>query len=226
MPKGLETRTPVRASIGAAVAQLAAQTAQLAAAAAADGFRWPAWAATRGGTTGRSRRTTGGSGTCTPAGVLVPAPSITAADLVADLPGLAEAGGVQRADVGRATAVEPVDGGHRVVGERGTVEARVVVLALGVGTSAPAGGPVPAAKRQLFVLDLPVDADRVPFPRGAAAEQVLWGVDPVAKLPRIAEPEPGLLAVTGGSAVRACVPIGARVAARVGEALDRTRSVG
>ena len=39
VPKGLETRTPVRDSIGATVAQLAEQTAQLAAAAAVDGFR-------------------------------------------------------------------------------------------------------------------------------------------------------------------------------------------
>jgi Glutamate-cysteine ligase family 2(GCS2) len=39
VPKGLETRTPIRPSIGTAVAQLAEQTAQLAAAAGADGFR-------------------------------------------------------------------------------------------------------------------------------------------------------------------------------------------
>jgi hypothetical protein len=39
VPKGLETRTPIRGSIGAAVDQLAAQTAELAAAAAVDGFR-------------------------------------------------------------------------------------------------------------------------------------------------------------------------------------------
>jgi hypothetical protein len=39
VPKGLETRTPVRTSIDAAVAQLRAQTAQLAVAAGVDGFR-------------------------------------------------------------------------------------------------------------------------------------------------------------------------------------------
>jgi hypothetical protein len=39
VPKGLETRTPVRPSIGSAVAQLAEQTGQLAAAARVDGFR-------------------------------------------------------------------------------------------------------------------------------------------------------------------------------------------
>jgi Glutamate-cysteine ligase family 2(GCS2) len=39
VPKGLETRTPIRPSIAAAVAQLHEQTAQLAAAARPDGFR-------------------------------------------------------------------------------------------------------------------------------------------------------------------------------------------
>jgi hypothetical protein len=39
VPKGLETRTPIRPSIAASVDQLAGQTAQLAAAAAVDGFR-------------------------------------------------------------------------------------------------------------------------------------------------------------------------------------------
>ena len=39
VPKGLETRTPVRPSIRTAVAQLAEQTAQLAAAAGTEGFR-------------------------------------------------------------------------------------------------------------------------------------------------------------------------------------------
>ncbi|HEV7654046.1 MAG TPA: glutamate-cysteine ligase family protein [Mycobacteriales bacterium] len=39
VPKGLETRTPVRPTIAATVAQLAGQTAELARAAAVDGFR-------------------------------------------------------------------------------------------------------------------------------------------------------------------------------------------
>lgn len=211
-------------------------------------------------------------------GVLVPALNVAAADLVADLLGLAEAGGAARADVGTVTRVEPLDGGHRVVGDRGAVEARVVVLALGTGNPALVGGSPRLEKRQLFVLDLPVDADRArlphlvapvgggyayvfvkqtpdglrlllgqedlvadedltgpvdhlaellaagvgdrfPFLRGATAERVLWGVDQEAKVPRIDAAGPGLLAVNCGSAVRACVPIGDRVAAAVSAAL-------
>jgi glycine/D-amino acid oxidase-like deaminating enzyme len=211
-------------------------------------------------------------------GILVPAMNISAVDLVTDLVGLAARAGVGRADIGLVDRVEPLDGGHRVVGDRGTVEARVVVLALGTGTAALVGGAGAVEKRQLFVLDLPVDsdrarlphlvlpigpgfayvfvkqleaglrlllgqedliadddltgpvdhlaalldagvADRLPFLRGARAEQVLWGVDEAAKLPRIAEHGAGLIAVTCGSAVRACVPIGEQVAAAVAAAL-------
>ena len=208
-------------------------------------------------------------------GVLVPALNVSAADLVADLVGLAVRGGVRTEDVGLVVGLERVGGGHRVVGERGTVDAAVVVLALGIGNAALTGGPHPELeKRQLFVLDLPVTAqrarlphlvapigdghayvfvkqtpdglrlllgqedlvedrdlsgpvdyldellaagvaDRFPFLRGAAASEVLWGVDHAAKLPVLAEPAPGVLAVNCGSAVRACVPIGERVAARV-----------
>lgn len=212
------------------------------------------------------------------AGVLVPALNISAADLVADLAGLAERAGVGRADIGVVDRIEPLDGGHRVVGDRGTVEARVIVLALGAGNAALVGGPGPLEKRQLFVLDVPVDADRArlphvvvpigpgyayvfvkqtaaglrlllgqedlvadedltgpvdhlaelldagladrfPFLRGATAEQVLWGVDSPAKLPRIVEAGAGLLTVNCGSAVRACVPIGEQVAAAVAATL-------
>jgi glycine/D-amino acid oxidase-like deaminating enzyme len=162
-----------------------------------------------------------------------------------------------------------------VVGERGTVDAAVVVLALGTGNAALADGPRPELeKRQLFVLDLPVTeqraglphlvapvgdgyayvfvkqtsdglrlllgqedivddrdlsgpvdhlaellaagvADRFPFLRGAAATEVLRGLDVVAKLPVVTERGPGLLTVNCGSAVPACVPIGERAAARV-----------
>jgi glycine/D-amino acid oxidase-like deaminating enzyme len=211
------------------------------------------------------------------AGVLVPALNITAADLVADLVGLALAGGVERADVGEVTGLERLAGGHRVVGDAGTVEARVVVLALGTGNAALTGSTGELEARQLYVLDLPVDADRArlphvvapvgagyayvfvkrtpaglrlllgqedlvtdsldgpvdrlaelldagvadrfPFLRGAAAERLLWGVDHEAKLPVLAEPAPGLLTVNCGSAVRACVPIGERVAAAVRDRL-------
>jgi glycine/D-amino acid oxidase-like deaminating enzyme len=212
-------------------------------------------------------------------GVLVPALNIASADLVADLADLAVTGGVRAVDLGRVTGIEPVDGGHRVVGEQGAVEARVVVLALGAGNAALAGGPGPALeKRQLYVLDVPVTperaalphvvapvdggyayvflkhvdgalrlllgqeglvedgdlsgpvdhlaellaagvADRFPFLRAAAATEVLWGVDVAAKLPVLAEPRPGLIAVNCGSAVRACVPIGERAAGRVAELL-------
>jgi glycine/D-amino acid oxidase-like deaminating enzyme len=212
-------------------------------------------------------------------GIQVPALNISAADLVADLTGLALARGVRRVEIGRVTAVEPVDGGSRVVGADGAIEARVVVLALGTGNPALLGTPpAPLEKRQLFVLDLPVDADRatlphvvarvgpgyayvfvkqvteglrlllgqedlvpdddlsgpvdhlaellatgvadvLPFLRGVAAQRILWGVDQESKLPRIVEPRPGLLAVNCGSAVRACVPVGERVAARVAAAL-------
>jgi glycine/D-amino acid oxidase-like deaminating enzyme len=212
------------------------------------------------------------------AGVLAPALNITAADLVADLTGLARRHGVRDADLGRVTGVEPVEGGHRVTGERGTLEAGVVVLALGTGNAALTGDHQPVEKRQLFVLDLPVDADRAalphlvaavgsgyayvfvkqtaaglrlllgqeeliadhdlsgpvdhlaelldagvadrfPFLRGARAEQVLWGVDRVGKLPAITAHRPGLISVNCGSAVRACVPIGERAAAAVAAAL-------
>ena len=98
-------------------------------------------------------------------GVLVPALNVASADLVADLADLAVAGGVRTRDLGRVTGVESVDGGHRVFGERGTIEARVVVLALGVGNSALAGGPGPdLEKRQLYVLDVPVTAERATLP--------------------------------------------------------------
>ena len=58
-------------------------------------------------------------------------------------------------------------------------------------------------------------ADRFPFLHGAAATEVLCGLDLAAKLPVVTEPGPGLLTVNCGSAVRACVPIGERAAARV-----------
>ena len=99
------------------------------------------------------------------AGILAPALNVASADVVADLVELAAAGGVERRDVGPVRAVEPRTGGHRIVGERGTLEARVVVLAL--GTANPALVPqLPSRveKRQLFVLDLPVDDDRGRLP--------------------------------------------------------------
>jgi glycine/D-amino acid oxidase-like deaminating enzyme len=212
-------------------------------------------------------------------GVLVPALNIAAGDLVADLTGLAVGGGAGSLDLGLVTGIEPVDGGHRVVGDGGTIEARVIVLALGTGNAALVGGPrQELEKRQLFVLDLPVDserarlphvvapigpgyayvfvkqtadglrlllgqedlvadddlsgpvdhlgelldagvADRFPFLRGAVLQQVLWGLDHVDKLPLITEHGAGVISVNCGSAVRACVPIGQRVAALVAATL-------
>jgi glycine/D-amino acid oxidase-like deaminating enzyme len=103
------------------------------------------------------------------AGVLVPALNLAATDLVADLVGLATGAGVTEVDVGEVTAVEPVAGGHRVVGAAGTVEARVVVLALGAGNPALVPQlPAKLEKRQLFVLDLPVDERRAALPHVVA----------------------------------------------------------
>jgi glycine/D-amino acid oxidase-like deaminating enzyme len=89
--------------------------------------------------------------------------------VVADLVGLAAGAGVSTVDVGPVGAVEPVAGGHRVVGATGTVDARVVVLALGAGN--PALAPQLSArleKRQLYVLDLPVDQLRAALPHVVA----------------------------------------------------------
>lgn len=102
-------------------------------------------------------------------GVLVPALNVAAADVVADLVGLATGAGVAAADVGPVGAVEPVAGGHRVVGATGAVEARVVVLALGAGNPALVPQlPARLEKRQLFVLDLPVDELRAALPHVVA----------------------------------------------------------
>ncbi len=99
------------------------------------------------------------------AGVLAPALNVAATDLVADLVGLAAGAGVAEVDVGPVTAVEPVAGGHRVVGPAGSVDARVVVLALGAANPALVPDlPARLEKRQLFVLDLPVDEQRAALP--------------------------------------------------------------
>jgi glycine/D-amino acid oxidase-like deaminating enzyme len=103
------------------------------------------------------------------AGILAPALNVSAVDLVADLLGLATAAGVEQLDVGAVQAVEPVPGGHRVVGEHGSVEARVVVLALGAANPALVPELAPKLeKRQLFVLDLPVNPHRAGIPHVVA----------------------------------------------------------
>jgi glycine/D-amino acid oxidase-like deaminating enzyme len=98
-------------------------------------------------------------------GVLAPALNLASADLVADMVGEAASAGVERRNLGRILAVDQVPGGHRVVGENGTLDAAVVVLAL--GTTNPQlvpSLPNRIEKRQLFVLDLPVDDDRARLP--------------------------------------------------------------
>jgi glycine/D-amino acid oxidase-like deaminating enzyme len=102
-------------------------------------------------------------------GVAVPALNIAAPDLVRHLSGRALEAGAAGVDVGTVTAVDRHPGGYRVVGDGGTVTARSVLLCLGTGNLGVAAGLVPGLlpqleKRQLFVLDLPVDADRAGLP--------------------------------------------------------------
>jgi glycine/D-amino acid oxidase-like deaminating enzyme len=98
-------------------------------------------------------------------GVLVPALNVSSRDVVADLVAQAEAGGAVRVDVGRVHAVVRRGEGWTLVGERGTVDASVVLLALGAGNADLMPGlPRRVEKRQLFVLDLPVDDARARLP--------------------------------------------------------------
>lgn len=98
-------------------------------------------------------------------GVLVPALNVASVDVVADLVARAEADGVTRVDVGRVRAVAHRGTGWTVEGERGTVDAGVVLLATGAGNlDLMPGLPRRLEKRQLFVLDLPVDAARARLP--------------------------------------------------------------
>lgn len=98
-------------------------------------------------------------------GVLVPALNVASADVVADLVARAECGGVRRVDVGRVHAVARRGPGWGVEGERGTVDAGVVLLAAGAGNvDLMPGLPRRLEKRQLYVLDLPVDDARARLP--------------------------------------------------------------
>jgi glycine/D-amino acid oxidase-like deaminating enzyme len=98
-------------------------------------------------------------------GALAPALNVTAADLVSHLRVEAERRGVATVGTGRVRAVAAAGTGYRVVGDRSTVDAQVVVLALGAGNLALAPGlPRELEKRQLFVLDLPVDEARAGLP--------------------------------------------------------------
>lgn len=98
-------------------------------------------------------------------GVLVPALNVASGDVVADLVGQAEVGGAVRVDVGRVRAVVRRGAGWTVAGERGSVDASVVLLAAGAGNlDLMPGLPRRLEKRQLFVLDLPVDDARARLP--------------------------------------------------------------
>lgn len=103
-------------------------------------------------------------------GVQVPALNIDSADLVDHLLAQACHAGAATIDIGRIDRVEPGDRGHLVRGEHGSVTARVVVLALGA-TNADLAPTLDGTweKRQLFVLDLPVDAARASLPHTIAA---------------------------------------------------------
>lgn len=98
-------------------------------------------------------------------GVLVPALNVASGDVVADLVEQAETAGVARVDVGRVHAVARRGAGWTVEGERGAVDASVVLLATGTGNlDLMPGLPRRLEKRQLFVLDLPVDDGRAGLP--------------------------------------------------------------
>ena len=102
-------------------------------------------------------------------GVLVPALNVASGDVVADLVEQAEAGGAIRVDIGRVRAVGRRGAGWTVEGERGTVDASVVLLATGAGNpDLMPGLPRRLEKRQLYVLDLPVDDHRAGLPHVVA----------------------------------------------------------
>lgn len=103
-------------------------------------------------------------------GVLVPALNVASGDVVEHLLGEARGAGATQIDLGPVSAIERAGGGHRVVCDAGTVDAAVAVVALGAGNAAVVPGLVPEwEKRQLFVLDLPVDDDRAALPHMIAA---------------------------------------------------------
>ncbi|CAN5896719.1 hypothetical protein BH23ACT10_BH23ACT10_03010 [soil metagenome] len=99
-------------------------------------------------------------------GVQVPALNISSPDLVAHLLAGARANGAACVDIGRISHVTTTDGDRYVVhGDDEGLTADVVILALGVaniGVMPGLDGTV--EKRQLFVLDLPVDDNRVRWP--------------------------------------------------------------
>ncbi|MBW3603994.1 MAG: FAD-binding oxidoreductase [Actinobacteria bacterium] len=98
-------------------------------------------------------------------GVMAPALNISSPDLVAHLLHEARTSGTSMVDIGHIAAVEQDDDGYTVLGGSAAVSGRAVVLALGVGNIGVMPGLHGAVeKRQLFVLDLPVDDDRARWP--------------------------------------------------------------
>ena len=103
-------------------------------------------------------------------GVQVPALNIDSADLVSHLLTEAEEAGAQRLDVGDVQGVDASGGRTTLRCDGGDVSGSVVMLALGTANA----GLVPGLdllweKRQLFVLDLPVDTDRARMPHTITA---------------------------------------------------------
>jgi glycine/D-amino acid oxidase-like deaminating enzyme len=106
-------------------------------------------------------------------GVQVPALNVNSSELVTDLVGEATRGGALLQRTGVVDAVTPTQTGWEVRSGpdsgAGTVTATVVVLALGAGNVSLLPGLQPRLeKRQLFVLDLPVDEDRARIPHVVA----------------------------------------------------------
>ena len=125
-------------------------------------------------------------------GVLVPALNVASADVVADLLERAGDAGVRRADVGRVHAVARRRAGWTVEGEHGAVEAGVVLLAAGAGNlDLMPELPRRLEKRQLFVLDLPVDEARSRLPH------IVARIGPGAAYAFVKEFDEGLRVVVG-----------------------------
>lgn len=98
-------------------------------------------------------------------GVLAPALNIASGDLVAHLLDGARRAGAATADIGRISGVDRDGTGYAVRGATGSLSAPAVVLALGTGNLGVMPGLEGALeKRQLFVLDLPVDDGRARWP--------------------------------------------------------------